>query len=390
MPKIAFIDASGANQEADLDVTVYREAADNGMSVPQFLNHRYAVDPEKNGTAFEQFLASAGLFRNRDNKFGIKPPNMKAIFEGQSEMQAGLITREATPASRILFPAVILETVENKLRAQTGSYVTLFDSLVSRTETITGHKFEQPVLDFSGPESARMRAIAQGATPHTMLTIKSADVMRRIPTYSLGMEITKEATEASSLDLVTLALTRQAEVERAAIVNEAIQTMYSGDVDAGIAALSAAKANSFDSAVSAAGTITHKAWIKWLRKDYLKRQIDWIFCDLDAALAIENRIGKPVITGDNPNSPRIDALSSIANPAWQPVRIFLLEDGILPANTILGIDSRYAMWKVQSSSADYSAVEEFVLRKTMALRFDMGFQYFRQFDEAFSVLSLTL
>jgi len=45
---------------------------------------------------------------------------------------------------------------------------------------------------------------------------------------------------------------------------------------------------------------------------------------------------------------------------------------------------------VSSSSADYSAVEEFVLRKSTALRFDMGYQYYRQFDEAFEVLSLTI
>jgi len=235
-----------------------------------------------------------------------------------------------------------------------------------------------------------MKPIAQGATPHTMLTIKASDVTRRIPTYSLGMEITKEAQEATSLDLVTMALTRQAEIERASIVDEAILAMYAGDADAGFSALTAVKANTFDSTISAAGTLTHKAWVKWLRKNFRRRQIDWVFCDLETALAIENRTGKPTVQNDDPNSPRIDALAQVANPAWQSVRIFLLEDGLLPANTILGIDSRYAIWKVQSSSADYSAVEEFVLRKTMALRFDMGYQYFRQFDQAFEVLSLTV
>jgi len=189
---------------------------------------------------------------------------------------------------------------------------------------------------------------------------------------------------------VTLALTRQAEIQRAVIVDEAIQAIYGGDVDAGYTALAAVKANTFDTAIVANGTLTHKAWVKWLRKNYRKRQIDWVFCDLDTALAIEGRTGKPTVQSDDPNSPRIDALAQVQNPAWQNVRIFLLEDGLLPANTILGIDSRYAIWKVSSSSADYSAVEEFVLRKSTALRFDMGYQYYRQFDEAFEVLSLTI
>jgi len=388
MPKIAFIDAAGANQEADLDVTVYREAADNAMSVPQFLNAKYPTDPDKHGTAYEQFLASAGLFQHSDNRHGLKPPTMKAIFDGAAGMQAGLITREAAPASRILFPSVILEAVENKLRDETGSYVSLFDSVVARTDVINGLKFEQPVLNYTNPEGARMQAIAQGATPHTMLSITASDVTRKIPVVSLGMEITKEAMAISSLDLVTLALTRQAEIERAKIVDEAIQSMANGDTDGGYAGLSAVKHVSFDAASSTQGVITHKAWIKWLRTNWRSRHIDWVFCDLAAALAIENRTGKPVVTVDDPTSNRIDALAQVANPAWQGVKIFLLEDGILPAHTVLGIDSRYAIWKVQASSADYSAVEEFVLRKTMALRFDMGYQYFRQFDGAFSLLQL--
>lgn len=391
MAKFVFNADADTRQEVEIEPTIYREAAENGMAVSQFINQKFKVaDPEARGTAFEQFLASAGLFVNRDNRFGIKPPSMKAIFDGTVQMQAGLIVRDATPASRLLFPTVALEAVENKLRADNTSYVGLFDSLVARTDTITGLKFEQPVLNFSRPEAARSQPIAQGAMPHVMLSITASDVTRKIPTFSLGMEITKEAQEVTSLDLVTLALTRQAEEERAAIIDSALLTMYSGDVDAGIAALSSQTAQSFDSTISANGVLTHKAWVKWLRQNFRKRRIDWVFCDLNAALVIENRTGKPTVQTDNPASVRIDALAEVANPAWQNVQIFLLEDGLLPANTILGIDSRYAMWKVESSTAEYSAVEEFVLRKTSALRFDMGYQYYRMFDEAFQVLTLTV
>lgn len=390
MAKVTFNDDKGERHTVELEVSAYENAYANNMSLPQFLNQKYPTNADKDGTAFEQFMASSGLFLRADNKYGIKPPSIKDIYEGKAEMQAGLIQKEAAPASRILFPAVVIETVENKLRDETGSYIQLFNSLVARTDTIASLKFEQAVLDYSAPESARMQPIAQGATPHTMLSIKASDVTRKIPVFSLGMEITREAMQASSLDLVTLALARQAEIEQAKIVDEAINTMYAGDADAGIAALSATKAVSLDATISTAGSLTHKAWIKWLRTNWRKRHIDWVFCDLNAAMAIEARTGKPVVTVDDPTSNRIDALAPVQNPAWQGVKIFLLEDGVLPANTIMGIDSRYAIWKAQSSIADYSAVEEFVLRKVMALRFDMGFQYYRQFDEAFSVLTLTL
>lgn len=391
MPKVHFLDRAGSRQEAEITHEIYRQAEDAGVTVPQYLNSTYRTDPDRYGTAFEQFMASCGLFQRRDRAAGIKPPTVKEILSGGDVvMNAGLITREANPASRILFPAVILEAMENKLRDDTTGYVGRFNSYVARTDTVVGNKFEFPILDFSEPEKARMMPIAQAATPHTMLTIKASDVSRRLPTYSLGMEITKEAQAITTLDLVTLALNRQAEIEQAKIVDEAIVAMYQGDVDAGTTGLTATKANVFDSTITAAGTLTHKAWVKWLRRYWRRREIDVVFCDLDTALIIENRLGKPTVTNDNPTSNRIDALAEVENPHWKNVKIFLLEDGLLPANTIMGIDSRYAMWRVNSSSADYSAIEEFVLRKVTALRFDQGFQYYRQFDQAFDVLSLTI
>lgn len=385
MAKFGFYDAEGKLQQADVDHTVYRAAYDDQKSVVQYINSQFETDPAKFGTAFEQFMASCGLVVSRDNVYGIKPPSMKAVFEGGAEVLAGSVVRDANPASRIMFPAAIIAAVEDKLRTDNTGYVAQFDSMVSRKESVPGYRFEQPVLNYSQPEKARSKSIGQGALPQSMLSITVSDVNRRIPTFSLGMEITKEAQQATSMDLVTLALTRQAEIERAAIVDAAIQGMLTGDSDAGYGALPTTNASTLDSA-SNATTLTHRAYMKYLRRNWKKRQIDWIMCDLDTAMRIENRAGKPVVTGDNPTSERIDALPSVSNPMWQNVKIFLLDDGLIPANTIMGMDSRYAMWRVDSITADYTAVEEFVLRKVTALRFDFGYQYFRQFDEAFDVL----
>jgi hypothetical protein len=388
--KLKFIDAEGATQEADLEVSIYREAADNQMSVPQLINTRFPTNADKHGTAFEQFMANTGMFLHADGRYGIRPPTMEQIINGTAVMNAGTIVREASPVSRILFPAVFLEAVENQLKDDTDSYVAMFDSMVAVSDSINGPRFEQPVLNYSKPEGARSQAISQLAYPPSMLSITTADVARKIPTFSIGMEISDEAKKASTLDFVALALARQAEVERAARVDEYITSFLDGDLDMGTAALTPVTAQSLDALNTTTGMISHLAWVKFLRRNYRKRHIDWVMCDLATALKIENRSGKPVVTTDNPNSNRIDALAQVANPQWQGVKIFLLEDGTIPTNTVLGLDSRYAIRRVRNNQAEYAAVEQFVLKKSEAVRYDFGEVAYRMFDDAWDVLSLVV
>jgi hypothetical protein len=385
-----FLDAKGATQEVNLEVSVYREAADNGMTVAQLINTKYQTDAEAFGSAFDQFAAESGLFVASNPTYGIKSATLADVFSGKAEINAGTVVRDANPTSRILFPAVFLEAVENKLKANTEGYVALFDSMVAIDDSIAGPRFEQPILNYSQPEGARSKAVSQLAEPNVMLGITVGDIARKIPTFSLGLEVSTEALQATTLDFVTLAIARQAEVERAARVDEYIQAFLNGDVDMGTVALSSVTATSLDATIaSAAGILSHKAWIKWLRTNFRKRNIDFVMCDLATALSIENRTGRPTITNDDPNSPRINATAQVMNPAWQNVQIFLLEDGVIPTNTIIGIDSRYAIRRVRNSQADYAAVEQFVLRKAEAMRYDFAETAYRMFDEAFSVLTLT-
>lgn len=385
MPK--FLDQNGATQEVTLDVSVYREAANAGMSVPHYLSQRYPTDDAKYGSTFEQLLANQGLFVRADRKHGLRPPTMAEIFDGSAVMQAGTVVRDASPASRIMFPAVIIEAVENKLRSDTAGYVSLFDKMIAIDYSIAGPKYEQAVLNFSKPEAARSQGISQLALPSSMLSITVSDVARKIPTMSLGMEISQEALQATSLDLVALAVTRQAEMERSARIDEYIAAVVSGDPDMGQAALTPITHTTLDAA-PVSGAMTHKAWIKWLRLNWRKRHINWALCDLSTALKIENRTGKPTIQTDDPKSPRINPTAEVVNPAWQNVNIFLMEDGVIAADYILGLDSRYALARARNIQADYTAVEEFVLRKSKAMRFDFGEVVYRLFEDANTLMQI--
>lgn len=398
MPK--FFDRDGQIQDVKLDVTIHQKAAEAGLTLPQYINREYATNAERYGAAFDQMLASLGMFFKKEGNTGIKPPSLEEIITGKAALnvasltgdgrEAGVIVQEAQPASRIVFPAVFLEAIESALHNDYTSYVGQFNQLIAIDDSINSNRFEQPLLNYGNIDGTVAKPIGQLAQPETMIGITISDVARKIPTFSLGLEVSYEAMKATTLDLVAMAMTRQAEFQQAHLVDTYIQNFLNGDTDMGYAALAQVKASSFDASITTNGTLTQKAWVSWLRQNFRKRHIDWVFCDLATALSIENRSGRPIVTQDDPNSPRINPLPHVSNPQWQNVQIFLMEDGLIPTGTIMGIDSRYAIRRVRNAQAAYQAIEQYVLRKSEALRWDFGEVAYRMFDDAFSVLSLTI
>jgi hypothetical protein len=391
----AYINSKGETNQVPLEIGMYRAAFDNGMSFEQYINRTYADADPKHGPAFTQLLASEGIFLRPVKEYGVRASTMDEILNGKGQMQAGgTILKEGVPASRILFPAAYLSVIEDKLLVDLNVTPNAFEGMIAVDDSINNDRFDRPVLHYSRPEAARHQIITQLAMPNTMLGITASEVSRKIPTFSLGLEVSDQALKATTLDLVGLALARQAAVERNERAQNYISQMLNGDVDNGMAALSSisgksVKASSFDSSLTVAGTLSQKAWISWLFKNHLKRKITHVVTDLATAMAIENRSGKPVVVGDNPTSHRIDAIPSIINEAWDfNTKIFLTDDPNWPANTIMGMDARYAIHRVKSLTATYEAVEQLVMRRSTQMRFDFGEIVYRLFDEAFEVMTL--
>lgn len=388
----AYIDQNGATQQVSLEPTIFRQARDAGLSPEVFINQSHPVRAGE-PSAFEQMCASEGMFVGRNTAFGIRPATMDAILNGV-EMKAGSIVRDAVPASRILFPMFQMSAIEDKLRANDYGIVAQFEAAAAVTDTINDDRFERPVLNFSKPEAARSRAVAQLSEPASMLTITASDKSWRITGTSIGLEIADQALKASSLELVTLAMARQAETEQLERVEQQQLAFLNGDADMDMAALSTVtgavkKAKDFDAAISSSGVLTQKAWMKYLINNNRKRTIDYVITDIDGAMAIENRTGRPTVQGDNGTSPRIDTLDSIINPSWaDKVKVFVTQDPNWPANTIVGFDSRYGYHVVNSSVLDYAAAEAYAMRRSTKYRIDRGSVSYRLFDEAWSVLQL--
>jgi len=388
-------DSEGNAQEVAFNIKEYQVAADNGLSLTQYLTQQHGnkTDEGKYGTVIGQFMASAGMYLGEDVATGIKPPTMKAV--AQDGIQVGAITRNDgsgnnTASGRLLFPEIIMRTIESELRNSHDDFLSGWESMIAQTATISGPKFEQPIINVTAPESNSSNPISQLAEPDAMVSITVSEVSKTITTKSIGLMISDQAQSTSTLDLVSLAMTAQARGERVRMVEEHISGIVAGDVDRGEVALATFQADTLDSSIVAAGVITHEAWLKYLRLNYRKRNINRTIMTLDTALAVEARTGKPrrdtvfVPGGEFPIDMTVDNLSI------QAPRVLIVEDGVIPANTIVGLDSRFAIRKVVNISANYSAIENFLLRRATGFRVDYGELSHKLYTDAFDVMTLTV
>lgn len=395
--KVSILTHDGTRQEIEINLEMYKAAEDAGMSFASYLNTKYPTDVERHGTAFAQAMQSCGLYLSEDREFGIRPPTIKSILEGTATLAGSAIVRpdgsqSRTPAGRVLFPAVLLEILEASLRDNKEGYLAAFTSMVAFTRTVNSAKYEQVIINYANPQAARGQPIAQLSRPTRMLTITTSDTTKTIPTYSIGMEISREALAAATLDLIGLAVREHALEERAAQVDADMVAVVNGDTDSGQTALSSITAQSLDAAIVAAGTITHKAWVKYLRRNWRRRQITDVMCDIDTYLAIEGRTNRPTNQGDRGTDERLNTIPQMKLPGIPgAVSMFVTETSILGANTLVGLDRSKALRRIIYTGADYNATEEFVLRKSQAFRMDWAERIESAgYSQAFDKMTLTV
>ena len=382
----SIVDREGRRQEVKLDVTLYKEAFDTGISFPQLLNMRFPTDHAKYGAPFQQLLATAGIALKRDQVTGLPASRMCDIMDGAPNMAVVRPdgTQALTVAGRMLFPAVIMQWIEAQLYDNWDTYEASYLRMVGLRSSSASARVDQPIINLAGPRESLAQPIAQGAEPVAMATISLSDRSYRIPTRSVGFEITDEASKSQTIDIVGVTLQNQIIGQRIAMIDYYLSAMMNGDSDVGLTPLPGENASSYakvgDTAISATNPITQAAWVKWLRKDWKRLNIDWVICDIDSYLAIENRLNRPTIFTDAGQDMR---LNTVPKPDIRGipdvVNFFIVDTSVIGANTIVGIDSRKAIHQITYVGGQYSAVEQYVMRRSSGMRFDFAEMSTRQF-----------
>lgn len=407
---MAFIvNPQGGRIDIPVDGTIYKAAGDANMSVPQFLNKKYSKDADpKLGNVFQQMCASEGLLmlpNGKDNPMGVTAPTIASIFDGTSGFSAATtnVQQSGTPygtASRTLFPAALIAYIEAQVDVDRVTDTVMFNDMVAQTLAVNGDHFEQPIINYNnqnGSQQAKHQRVAQLAPVPTMLSLTTSDRMRRLPTYGMGIEMSDQAMRVSTIDTLAFTVARYLQVEHDQRVYNFLSSLFAGDNDMVIGAVSAVTSNSLDSAATG-GVLTHKAWVKFLARNRKRRRISHIIGDIDTYLKIEGRAGRPGLSAYDPRLSVIDPQGKASNVSFgSDVKYFIVDaavdGGPVPANTIWALDAKQAIVKVSNLQAEYTAVEQFVSRRSQMLTMQWSAECFRMYGDAeltpFDVLTIS-
>lgn len=399
-------DSSQVDIEARLTPTIFREIQESGTTAQAFINNLVATS-ERDGTVMQQLADQMGFIRGRDHKFGIRPSTMAQILGpgAGAGPNASAITRDQDLGPRVFFPIYALGVLEESLRPDNSSILGAYNRMVAVRDTIPSDTWERPLIDYTEAEKPRGAKVAQLSEPRIMVSATTSSKIYRIPSEAIGVEYSDQAARALGLDFLMTGFARRAELAAIDRVFGYIYSFLNGDPDMDMPALASVlvsngngamespirSAQSFDSSITTAGKLTQKAWVSWMYNRSKIRTINYVVTDLEGAWAIQNREGRPTVNTDNGTSTRIDTLENVVNPMWPTkVDMFIVDDPRWPAGFILGLDTRYAVHHITSSVLDYTGAEQYAIRRSTKLRFDIGECAARLFDDAWSGLSLTV
>lgn len=389
---------SGADfVEIDICTKDYDLAAQQGLNLSQYLTMKYRdlTDEGRFGTVFSQCLQSAGMFLRSDESTGLKAPTLKQVMSDTINMAGitgGAGENNHTPSGRLLYPETILRVMEAELRSDESDFLSTYNKMFASTLSIDTEKFDQPTIKTTHNENTRSKGITQGTEPANMVGITVGEISRRVPVKSIGLTVTDQALQATTLDIVTLIMSAQSRGERIANAHEILNGILVGDIDMQETGVpSSGTFKDLDASITTAGTMTHKALVKYLRQNYKKLQPNILLMDLDTAFAVEGRSGKPNRNINyNPEGTNFALEPNVDNLLAKAPPILIVEPEVIGVNTILGLDNRYAMRRVINVNAAYSAIEQFVMRRITAFRVDYGETAHTLYKEAFSKRTLTV
>ena len=209
-------------------------------------------------------------------------------------------------------------------------------------------------------------------------------------------QMSEQAMKASTIDTLAFTVKRYLEVEHDQRIYNFLNSLFMGDNDMVIGAVPAVNSSSLDAA-AAGGVLTHKAWIKWLATNRKRRKITHIIGTVSTYLAIEGRLGRPGLSAYDPRLSTIDPQGIASTVSFgSDVKYFIVDDyalgGPVPEGQIWGLDASQAISQVTNTEAEYTAVEQFISRRSQLMVMNWSAEVFRFFGDTdltpFSILNL--
>lgn len=387
LAKALIKDRNGDPLEVQASLEDYAQATGTGANLRQHLASKYPDADVTHGTVFAQLAASMGVNLNPKS---LDKPKMSELFG--IGVQAGSVTspngQDNSVGARLLMPELIIAIQEANLFQNTQPLREAIMAKTAMRTQVSNATYKRPIVDSDTNKDLEHEEIGQGATPNTLIRISTSQKSFDIPTRAFGLEITKQAMQNSTLDQVAMMIGSA----RRSIDNKNIyrwlSEIVSGSAAKGMTALTATNISTRDPAATA-GAVTQLAWLKLLTEDQEFNEYDTLLSGIDSLYNIENRSARPTTSDDTGRDGRLDSTLNVMNANLRNMDTILVGDETVlgGATNFLLMNSGSGIEYVTDVSAEYEAVEEFVLRKTAEMRFDVGEEIFRFRDDAFKLIT---
>ena len=404
-------DSSGHIQTGYMAMEDYRLASDHNMRAAAVVNARHADADPNFGSAFEQGCKYLGIFPKGDRKYGIMPTTIKHILDGTCTQQlsgfqlaggATIVSPKgpiggSTPASRLFFPELVLGFIEEELQADYGAEEAAFNQMFAMNNSITSEVWTQPVINTTAPQSQDMRPIGQSQLPTNMISITASQSSKALGAISIGLQMSEQAMRDASLNLVAIIVREQAMGQRMRNLWRDLNSVITGNVDAGESAITPDPFTDYDS-TAGANEITHAGYLKMLWDPTRIYSWNMMFGPLESYLAIENRTGRPLAYDPNTGTVNLGNEGSyglnpgnptLINFATSTPRYLIVPDGVVPAGQLVMLDTRYALARVTNVAANYAATEQQIMSRSSFWRWDLSEFVYRFRSEAIKVIDFS-
>lgn len=380
----------GKAQEIEVDDTLYLEAQAADCTIEQLMNQKYKTGNEgretsatrvEDMTVYEQIRHQSGFRAQGDSAFAQSPSSVGQLFAMDGAIVRGDYGTLSNAQRRLFAPAFLLDMVRANLIDNLDDYMSAYDSMIGNTRYVSGSTVERvEMTEVSRLDENFMdyKRSAQLAEPDVMITWKTSERSWKIPTFTVGLEISYEAALAGTVDRLATTLAQNFREFQIAAMFRDLSAIINGDTDFGLSAITFKDASDYDTTAGITwGTsdtkLSERAWIKFLMENSRKWTKNIILTDDDGYLDFQDRLNRPIITTDTSSQPGRTILPTARFRNVPAPEMYALPVEVLGgAGRWVGMDSTQSLQRFVNIDADYSAMRDMVIRKGLQMRYDIG------------------
>lgn len=380
----------GQRVEVEIDDTMYVEATSSNCTIEQLLNRKFptgnetrsteATKPEEM-TVYEQIRFQTGFRAQGDKAIASHASTIGQLFAMDGAIVNTSYGNLGNAQRRLFAPAFLMDMVRSELIDDITDYMSVYDSIIGRTEFISGstaERIEMAEVRRTSEGFMDFRRSSQLTEPDVMITWKTSERNWKVPSHTIGLEISYEAAAAGTIDRLATTLAQNFREFQIAAMYRDLNMIINGDTDYAIDPVTFAAASTYDTSAGitwglANTRLSERAWIRFLRQDQRKWSKNVVLTDDDGYIDFNERLNRPTVMTDTTSQAGRTILPTAQFRNIPAPDMFALPTEVLGgAGRWVGLDSTQSLMRFVNLDADYTAMRDMVIRKGVQMRFDIG------------------